>query len=177
MFAGVDIETTGTDPDKGHRLIQIGFAFEDGFEHVEDVRPVGEMTVDPEALNINKFTLTRIDQGWPTNYTDVYLHSLLHKRGYSYNSLIPVGYNVGGFDMVFVKKELPHTAKFFTCRCVDLTAFSFLESVRSNLTREESKERMHKITVNKLGVDNRHDALFDAKAALIHFNYYKEHGL
>lgn len=166
ILVGLDIETTGTDSNKDHRLIQIGIASIDGLRLVKDVCPSGNINIQQETLDINKFSIKRIGEGVPTKDCDLLLTEALQAAGYRENSLTPVGWNVGAFDMVFIKKELPKTASFFTYRTLDLTALALMYELKTGKSYRELKDVFHEKIAQKLGRNERHDALYDAEAAL-----------
>ncbi len=173
-FAGLDIETTGLDAYGGHRLIQIGIVLPDGEKICHDVLPMGEMTIDPGAMEVNKFTIERIQAGTPNDELDETLSRYLSDKHYTPNELTPVGWNVGGFDMVFIKKELPKTSKFFSYRALDLTGVAIMHELRTGRSYKELKEEFHARIAEKLGRDKRHDALYDAEAALEAMKMFQE---
>lgn len=176
LFAGLDIETTGTDPNKNHRLIQIGIAFDltSGRKIVYDVLPIGDIMIQAEAMGINRFTLARIGAAKPQNEVDNLIADELTSVGYKHNEITPVGWNVGGFDMTFIKKELPKTAEFFSHRTCDLTGIAIMQELRSGKPWRELKERFAVIAAEELGREARHDALYDAESALIALRLFKE---
>jgi oligoribonuclease (3'-5' exoribonuclease) len=174
ILAGLDIETTGVDINAGHRLIQIGIAFQDGLHFVADVLPSGDMAISAEALNINRFTLERIGKASPAKHVDETIANQLREKGYKENSVTPVGWNVGGFDMCFIKRELPKIASFFTYRTLDLTGVAIMHELRTGKSYRDLKDAFHAKIVEKLGRNERHDALYDAEAALIAIDLFKE---
>ncbi len=174
LFTGLDIETTGTDPNKSHRLIQIGIALPNGHKVVHDVLPIGDIMIQAEAMGINHFTLARIGAAETQLIVDNLVSTTLVSYGYNENSLTPVGWNVGGFDMTFIKKELPRTAAFFTYRTLDLTALAIMHELRSGKSYRDLKVEFAAIVAKQLGRDERHDALYDAEAALVAMQLFKE---
>ena len=173
VFAGVDIETTGTDPDAGHRLIQIGIAFAYSPTMGGDVQPIGDINIQADALAVNHFTLARIGAAPLQTDVDTRITFQLSAAGYKAGDITPVGWNVGGFDMVFVKKELPKTAAFFSYRVFDLTTIAIMESLWTGTPYPVVKIKLASKVVECLGRDESHDALYDAEAALIILDYYK----
>jgi DNA polymerase III epsilon subunit-like protein len=169
-LVGLDIETTGTNYNAGHRLIQIGIAFKDGTKLKEDVQPVGKLTIDPEALDVNGFTLQRIAKARRSDEVDRRLSEQLADLGWTEGSLTPVGWNVGDFDLGFIRHELPLTAEFFSYRVVDLTGIAILHELRTGQNFRKLKARLAEEAVEILGRDERHDALYDAEAALLVLN-------
>lgn len=174
ILIGLDIETTGTDVNKHHRLIQIGIASKDGLRISYDVLPKGDMFIQQEALGINGFTLSRIGNANIGSAVDNAISAELSFLGYKENSLTPVGWNVGGFDMTFIKKELPKTASFFTYRTLDLTALAIMYELKTGKSYRDLKDIFHAKIAEKLGRNERHDALYDAEAALEAVDLFKE---
>lgn len=165
-LVGLDIETTGLDRRQHHRLIQIGIAHGVFDVMTHDVKPIGTVVCDPVAMAINKFTPERIDVGWPDDEVDHLLSERLRDRGHAPASLTAVGWNVGSFDLHFLREDLPQTAAFFSHRVIDLTGIFIAHY--GERWREE-KDRSHREVADLLGVAKWHDAGFDAVAALVAF--------
>lgn len=186
LLAGLDIETTGLDMNENHRLIQIGVYIEDTetgrtSRYTSDVRPLGTIATSEEALLINGFTAKRIMDA-PTQATvDAELFTLLKDCGYTYDSLIPVGWNVVAFDMPFIQKELPLATKYFTYPCsthstraIDLTALGLYYEYKTGTPYKELKKRIATEIELRLGKALWHDAGYDAQAAVEALKYFKE---
>lgn len=169
-LTGLDIETTGTDINKNHRLIQVGIVLPNGEKLSADVRPVGDIMIQAEAMKVNGFTLARIGDADLTHVVDDIMSADIRRNGYKHGDLTPVGWNVGAFDMAFMKKEMPKTAAYFSYRAMDLTALAIAYELRTGKSRLELKQRLAKRVAKKLGRDERHDALYDAEAALVCLN-------
>lgn len=181
-FAGLDIETTGTCPDKHHRLIQIGIALPNGFNITWDVYPIGDINICAKSMEINGFTLGRIYDAPLQTDVDAYISTELALQGYTHASLIPVGWNVGVFDMDFVKRELPETAKFFifghdeiSAKCMDLNALAMFYAYKTGVPLNDFKKQLKAEAAKRLGLDKEHDALYDAKSALVILEILKEY--
>lgn len=87
--------------------------------------------------------------------------------------VVPVGMNVGAFDMPFVNKFLPRSAELFTRRCVDVNGVCFsmhgMSYLGEELTAADWKQKsleFGRLQWNKAFGDASnlapHDALFDA---------------
>lgn len=185
LLAGLDIETTGTDLNAGHRLIQIGISvldIETGTvnDYSSDVRPVGKVAIDEGALKVNKFTKKRISNAPSQTAVDTMIWSEMLKV-YKHDSLIPVGWNVILFDMPFIRRELPLIAGMFTyptpqrsTRAIDLMSLGLYYSHLTGKPYEGVRDDVRAEVAKRMGVNNEHDALYDAKAALEALNVYKE---
>lgn len=169
-FVGLDIETTGLDMWKKHRLIQIGIAFHRQNVICHDVQPWGIVKFDPEAMKVNGFTEERVAAAEFQMVIDNSIYNELMNMGHSPNAqLTPVGWNVGPFDLPFVKAELPRTAKFFSHRVVDLSSIAMFLAGGSDDWRKR-KDEGHKTIEEILGEVKWHDAGYDALAALIQWD-------
>lgn len=200
VFVGLDLETTA-----GHqlgRICQVGVAFNALETFCEDVNPGNQknaivverwidssMTwpggdawlVETAALKVNGFDSDRMAAGAPTALIDTALADWLHEQcermGVKRGNLIPVGYNISGFDMPFVNRELPQTASFFSRRTVDLNALCFALGASSQFFDDAGmgwegwKKRSKRYASQVLGTPHWHDAGFDATAALLMFLY------
>ena len=171
-LTGLDIETTGVDLNKHHRLIQIGIVTMAGVHSFcYDVCPIGDMMIDAEAMAVNGFTLNRIAQAMHGPIVDSTLSAAIAALGVREGELTAVGWNVGGFDIAFIKKELPKTAAFFSHRALDLTGVAMVNEMKTGKPWRALKAEIHKFVADYLCEDKRHDALYDAKAALLAVDY------
>ena len=174
LIAGVDIETTGLYWNKNHRLIQIAVVFPGKDAYFSDVAPEGEVVVEPEAMQVNGLSLETVMKGPPQSKVDDLLCKFLQKISSEAESIIPVGWNVGSFDLGFIQNELPRSAMFFSRRVIDLTSLGRFYELKTGKPYRELKTEMHAKAVSVLGRDERHNALYDAQAALIHLDMFKE---
>lgn len=166
IYAGLDIETTGLDHTQGHRLIQVAIAY--GVTNIcVDVLPVGNMAIDVEALAVNRFTLERIGLALRQEIVDNLILEQVACLGLRPGDLTAVGWNVGSFDLPFVKKELPKTAALFSHRVIDLTGIAQLAAEHNRTDRETVKRAWHQRAAEIMGGEpNWHNAGWDARAAL-----------
>jgi oligoribonuclease (3'-5' exoribonuclease) len=79
--------------------------------------------------------------------------------------ILPIGFNIGTFDMMFIKKHLPEFNKFFSYRAIDLNSLIYLEAQIKETTYEELKRYYSK----KFEVN--HNALDDCRKA---YDVYQE---
>jgi oligoribonuclease (3'-5' exoribonuclease) len=162
-LVGLDIETTGLDPDR-HGTIQIGISFGTCETFSRDLNP-GDCEVDSSALDVNNFTIERITNAPTSELVDEALSNMFIQRGYTKGSLTPVGWNVGGFDIPFIKNDLPLTSNFFSHRVFDLTGICMLSAGDG---WRQHKNYWHEKVAEILGGESQwHDAGYDAKAALL----------
>lgn len=177
-FAGVDIETTGSDIDAGAGICQIGVYL--GGDNssipnnsfVSDIRPHDGALVTDEALQINGFTRERFSRADSSLYVDLSLRDWLQSHGITGRTLIAIGWNVGTFDLRFIKKFLPLTFELFSYRTIDLNAVCFTIDPIHGV--DKLKKRVKTYAKNVIGSENWHDALYDAKASLIAWERLKE---
>lgn len=171
-FVGLDVETTGTELGKS-ALVQIGIALPN-ITYVRDVRDplvtTGEIVPDPEALKINGFTMGRIQKAQRIEEVDLILADRLKEdHGITEKSLIAVGWNVGGFDLPFIRRDMPRVSQFFHYRVVDLNSIVFLLA-GNGPNYDRFKEQLKKEAETRVtSTAGWHDAGFDAEASLAAF--------
>jgi DNA polymerase III epsilon subunit-like protein len=172
IFVGLDIETTGSKPVEQYQVIQIG-AHRPGWARF--VRDIGYETwnEDPEAMAVNKFTAERIRAGRPIAEVDRDLKLWLLDRSFRENEVIPVGWNVGTFDMPYVRRYLPKSARFFSYRSVDLNAVCFTLAEATGRDWETLK-RQAKAYAAGIVAGVPHDAGYDAEAAMTEWHYLQQ---
>lgn len=174
-FVGLDVETTGTDV-AAHVLIQIGvYDPISGDVFRSDVYPAFEnYAVDPQALQVNGFTMDRIEAAPAASLVDTVLCLWLDKH--ELVGAHPVGFNVASFDLPFVKRALPVAFSKLSYRTIDLNAvlFTITEIIKSPPGKvghayETFKHRAKAFGATqvkgKTGAYGWHDAAFDAVAS------------
>lgn len=188
-FVGLDIETTGLDYAKGHRLIQVGIAQDvsrdpssaDGrLVITRDVRPFGRVVFDEEAMTVNGFTPERIARAPRQFEVEKEIVEKFEAAGFGPGEVTAVGWNVGAFDLHFLYLEMPTLAKFFSHRVLDLTGIAILLAEIQGKSREEIKREIQGAVAARLagrGIDAEwHDAGYDARAALEAFALLRSRG-
>ncbi len=134
-FFGLDGEMSSADFETGGRLIQIGVAshtLPDGSETVVPdyfaslINP-GEFEWNERAAAVHGFTIEDILAAPLAADVDEALVTWLAARGVTakHRESIPVGFNVGAFDMPHVRLVLPRTWAVFSRRTLDLNALCF----------------------------------------------------
>lgn len=185
VFAGVDIEATSADLEAGGRICQIGVCLEPGSGFVSDIGwSDSYYTWEAKALEVNGFTLERIEAGPPPEDVDRELYVWLTDQGIQERRLVAVGFNVASFDAPFIKHALPRSWSLFARRSVDLNAVCFtygscklysggamLWSTWKRWAKRTANERLQA----QYGVaTHEHDALFDAQQALVAWQWLRE---
>lgn len=218
---GLDIETTSTNIEG--RLIQIGIATESDNVFVSDVvyqlAEAGSFEIQPEALEVNRFSLDRIF-GATGKFPFVQRTAPLvdsqavdwlkeefplpaeHRKQINFErereeaeekraravptldwyitqaykkSFICVGWNVGSFDLPFVRRELPILGSLMHYRTIDLNAVCFTaERVLATDYRELKDEAKEYAEDKIVGAADWHDAGYDALASLKAWEYLIE---
>jgi hypothetical protein len=167
-FFGLDIETTGTTYE--HELIQIGLYYSPTAQYVSDVGCRGNFKIDPRAMEVNKFTLQRIFEGKPAFEVDIELCNAIaqiaKEAELPVNALVPCGFNVGAFDMMFVRKMFPKFTNMLGYKTFDLNAAIMFAGIRDNLAfdllKQDAKNHINDLIKASNGA---HDALWDAEQA------------
>lgn len=176
MFVGLDGEMSSSELDQGGRLLQIGLALANGASYIAMINP-GEMLWDEQAVAVPRFTREMLPSSVNFEEVDRNGYEFMIEQGASpkrRNKTVPVGWNVGAFDMPFVRETLPLTYSLFSRRTVDLNALCFALDGKDNLNFESWKKRSKEYAIKKIGFDNAHDAGWDAKMSLYCFDYLRE---
>lgn len=175
VIAGIDIETTNSNPDTGG-ILSIGIFIPMQNEDIEfygTVTPPRDVEWSYEACKVNGFTPEHIGEYHNYYWLDYYICAWLERYGFSpQRRLLPVGWNVGSFDMQYIRRYLPNLYKRCNYNCIDLNSIvSTLilcgwEPAVKRLVKEEADQL--------LGNVDRHNALYDAKAALMELELLKQ---
>jgi hypothetical protein len=186
IIVGVDGEMTGTELKENHKLCQIGIAFS---HHITFESDIGwgpsAYVADPKALEVNKFTINRIETGANQIIVDKLLQAFLIGNGGSLEKriLIPVGFNVGRFDMPFIEDALPKSAALFSRRSIDLNAICFAMhktiyahggypkwSGWKKLAKTYGKNKIEELQIK----GSEHNALYDAILAIFCLEFLRK---
>lgn len=176
----LDLETSGLDFEK-HTILSIGCVRLSDMQNLYTEVRHKNLIVDPAAMKVNGIDITKVDDAKriPINFLDSMLRGWLksdkfYKEGKTY-TLIPMGLNVGSFDMKFVHKYLPKSAALFGYRSIDLNTLVFEEAIRRDVDFKYVKEAAKTLGmtyahehVPDLGP---HNALWDAYSNIGMFNY------
>lgn len=181
LLIGLDGEMSDSEIDKGAVLIQIGVCDEhdNTFESLIGYSPGWYQT--EKASSVHKIPDEDILAAPRADQVDRSLHRWLEDRleeaqarheHTGIRPFIPVGWNVGNFDMPFVRAFLPESSGLISRRSLDLNAlcYSFEDARVTYQGERRSFDKWKKLAQdyagNVLDEDNWHNALFDARAAL-----------
>ena len=180
VIIGVDGEMSGTELEKGHRLIQIGFSVikEDGLQmFFRNLNP-GELVWNEDSEKVHKIPLDFVKSSPSAKTIDEECYEWLVKNGVdsagrNYN--IPVGFNVGSFDMPFIKHSLPKTYSLFSYRTIDLNAICYALDGKDGLDSAAFKKLAKEYAVKKIGGIGleEHNAGYDSMLHIYAFKYLK----
>jgi DNA polymerase III epsilon subunit-like protein len=176
LFLGLDGEMSSSELSEGGKLIQIGIATEEGINISYTMNP-GECQWSEAAFEVHGITLESL-QSAPSPaeideklYEDLLLIGADPKRR---SKTIPVGFNVGAFDMPFVKDSLPKSFSLFSRRTVDLNALCFALDHKVDggmpVNADTWKKRAKAYAIEQIGMENQHDAGWDA---MMHYRCYE----
>lgn len=181
MFLGLDFETSGTDHDLS-APIQLGMASPDGA--VFDMLVGGWDWDDPkmvayearswseEAFGVHGITKDRLLSAPKPTLVDTLAVEWLDKHIPRHPAgRIPVGWNVSGFDVPFLRQHFPKTARAMSYRSVDLNAIVFfLDSCKigkyADIKRTVKLTAAMRIAGESGQQEKWHDAGYDALASL-----------
>lgn len=186
LLIGLDGEMSDSELDKGAVLIQIGVCDDYGntFESLIG-HDAGWYKTD-QASAVHKIPDEDIIAADRADVVDRRLYRWLEDRLTDARDrgdhtvlrpFVPVGLNVGGFDMPFVRKFLPESSTLISRRSLDINALCFaFEDARvtyhgERLSFSKWKEVAKDNAEELLGSSNWHDALYDARAALEAYNF------
>ena len=170
LFVGVDGEMSHNNVEEGGALIQLGVAVRssDGdllrFDTV--MKPDFDYAWDDVAENVHGYSRAEVDS-WDVCYgdADLALYDWLVSVGCrpsKRRDTVGVGFSVGSFDMVFVKKFLPKTFSLFSRRFLDLNSLVYLLSAKTGVSFTDVKQDVMSEVVERIGYDDAHDAGWDA---------------
>jgi hypothetical protein len=170
FYIGVDGEMSHNEVNDGGALLQLGVAVRDKdgvMQHFNTLmRPTEPYTWDEAAANVHGFTREQVDS-WTVTTADAdkLLFDWLANNGCRHSKRsdnVAVGFSVGSFDMLFIKKFLPQTATVFSRRFYDLNSLVYMLSVKTGEKFLTVKKNIMDETVERIGYDKAHDAGWDA---------------
>jgi len=179
LYIGLDGEMSSSELSEGGKLIQIGLFTQDGYQLSMKINP-GECQWSERAFEVHGITLESLQSAPLPDEVDSQVYDWLIAIGVDTSSrgkIIPVGFNVGAFDMPFVKDSLPKSYSLFSRRTVDLNALCFaLDYKEENgmpVKAATWKKRAKAYAIEKIGTENQHDAGWDAEMHLRSYEYLR----
>lgn len=178
-FVGVDIESTRGD--LYGRAIQLGWAFSrseyystplrwtphelEHFGHWQDEAAAVHQIPKEHCIHEPQFNVhaSQVDRALAEAHADV-----------PDREWIAVGFNVAGFDMAILRRDMPKFCRMFHYRTLDINAVLFMDALRTLGNVEHFKAMKDNVMdeakreLAALGVEEkRHDAGYDALFALV----------
>lgn len=172
----LDIETSTSDYNTGTILSVAMVDFNTGKMIERNIRH-SYVSLTPEAMRVNQIDVLTLDSTerdyvnqaeqhliWfvdkMTEPDAIILPNAIHKK-----QPIPLGMNVGTFDMLFVRKYMPDLAKKFGYRSCDLNALFFAEAVVLDKNFTKCKNEFYEKAMNFAAAIRpdlkKHNPLFD----------------
>lgn len=186
LLLGLDGEMSDSELDKGAVLLQIGVCDHYGNTFESLIGHSGGWYKTEQASEVHRIPDEDILNAEPAEIVDARLRrwlddrlddALMRGEHTGLRPFVPLGWNVGGFDMPFVRKFLPTSCELISRRSLDLNALCYAleaagvtyegESVSFNKWRKLA----HSHAESLLDEPNWHDALYDAQASLMAFNF------
>lgn len=181
MFLGLDFETSGTDHDRS-APIQLGIANDTGavfnmliggwdWDDPQLVRYESRAWSE-EAFGVHGITKDRLASAPGPEVVDALAFEWLNKNVPRHPAgRIPVGWNVSGFDVPFLRQHFPQTARAMSYRSVDLNAITFFLASCGIGKYQDIKGTVKataalRIATEHGGEEKWHDAGYDALASL-----------
>jgi hypothetical protein len=180
LFVGIDGEMSKPNLDEGGRLIQIGVSVRlpDGTLDSEGwvINP-GEMAWDDQAAAVHGIPYEIvIQQGRSQDSVDSELHQWLIDRGAHPSQRaknVPVGFNITGFDLPFIKRQLPKTFALLSRRTAELNGMLWLLDGVAGKNFEAWKQEAMRQAHHQMEDYVPHDAEWDAKRHLLVLEYLR----
>ena len=165
--------------EKGGKLIQIGLSAgtPNGVETISFyLRPPEDMYWEDEAAGVHKITQDQLKGAPHPEEVDELLYAWLIEKGANPKRRIhnvPVGFNITGFDMPFVKVTLPKTYSLFSRRTAELNGMLWLLHGKQGKTFEQWKEMSMEYARINMITFKPHDAGWDSARHLLCFEYLR----
>jgi hypothetical protein len=180
LFVGLDGEMSSPDIEKGGALIQIGLSVftHEGIETISEyLRAPADMHWDPAAEEVHGISQEHLKSaGLHQEEVDEILYKWLTGHGADPKDrakTVPVGFNITGFDLPFVKKALPKTYSLLSRRAAELNGMLWLLDGKKGHLMEEWKTLALEYAKINLNTFNPHDAGWDSARHLLCFEYLR----
>lgn len=173
---GLDIETSSSDLNYGE-ILQLGVAYKINEEYYTteynlffDKSIWHDKNWSKESENVHKITKKSLTKNKDT-YDSVQskIINLLNNIFGERSIIIPVGFNVGSFDLQFIKSKMPILYSRLSYRVIDLNSLFLFKSLNSFDFNEfiEIKNNAKLDIAKNLSEKKEHNASYDAKLALL----------
>ena len=184
-FLGLDAEMSDSELSKGAVIVQIGAAASPTDVFCEVIGwPIGSYHKTSRAMAVHGISEEEIAQAPPPAEVDARFWDWLCHHGASVDkkAVVPVGFNVNGFDLPFVRAYLPKSYALLSRRVVDLNGllYTFAECMPYEGSRPTSSgwkriaKRYAAEALANAGVAPKwHDAGYDAAAALLVREFFR----
>jgi DNA polymerase III epsilon subunit-like protein len=182
MYIGVDGEMTSPDIYNGGKLIQIGLSLtfnNTDYTFSEYINPQ-IYSWDSKAAEVHGISIEKVSSSKPAEEVDTMASKWLIEMGVDPKrraTAVPVGFNVGGFDMPFIKASLPKTYNLLSRRVLDLNALCFLFDNVKGLSFDQWKQMAKQYAIEQIGYEEQHDAGWDSLMHLKVFEFFRERTL
>jgi len=180
LFVGIDGEMSSPDIEKGGALIQIGLSVftHEGIETISEyLRPPADMYWEDSAAEVHGITQEQLKfAGMHPEEADELIYEWLTGHGANPKHrarTVPVGFNITGFDLPFVKKTLPKTYSLLSRRAAELNGMLWLLDGKKGHSMEEWKELALEYAKINLNTYKPHDAGWDSARHLLCFEYLR----
>lgn len=181
---GLDIETSTNSTESGGKILSIGCYDPLGERESEEDRyfyreiRYKKLVVMPESMQVNKLDIREFGdkEKMTAKMCDIELSNWLDKNKY-----IPVGFNVGSFDMRFVREQLTRSTNKLGYRALDIHTLCFEHALKRDIGWKAIKKRAKQYAGEKMRdmrVDTgdtpftEHNALYDAIMAIFCLEYF-----
>lgn len=190
-FIGLDIECTGADVNVGHKIIDIGIAiWNEGGTSMDTfssfVAIKDETPWSTEAAHVHGLTRRDLMDAPRPQEVETDARRFLKRFGLSVAleggelvedpQLLPVGFNVGSFDMCFINAQMPLLGKMFSHRQVELNSPLFTLALSTGRDFKQMKDEAKTWAAKQIPGEYRpHSAVWDAQEGLWTWKYMQEH--
>jgi hypothetical protein len=173
---GLDIESSTDNPQTGF-ILQIGIAHYNDDKIVTKEWLINYPTSFWDGVNwsgdsyrVHQISKEKLqDSGLNIQELDSNIYTYLKNLNQE-GIFIPVGFNVGSFDLLFIKKEMPKINSLLSHRTIELNSLFLLHSRKGDYIKEEWADIKNAVIndqISKLKENKLHSAGFDAKLALL----------
>jgi len=176
FIIGLDIETSSSDLNYGE-ILQIGVSYKINEEYYTteyniffDKSIWNDKNWSQESQEVHKITKKSLTKNKETyDSVERKIIKLLNKTFGEGSIIIPVGFNVGSFDLQFIKSKMPILYSRLSYRVIDLNSIFLYKSLKNCDFNEfiENKKYAKLDIINSLSENNEHNASYDAKFALL----------